>query len=361
MKKKVLSVLVLVMAFAMDVALADFTFGTPVEVPNVNRSTMDGGPAVSVDGLTLIFGSDWPDGGGQGDLWVTTRATVEDDWAEPVKLDHAINSPADEGSPSLSADGRSLFFSSFVGTPRPGGHGQCDIWVITRATTSDPWGQPENLAPPVNTPKHELTPFIWNDGKTLLFSSDRAGGVGTWDLWMTTREDTADDEWGTPVPLENVNHSGPDLFPTLSPDGRILLFQRGYGGSTDLWMATRKSMDEPFGPPKKAPAPVNIPNSDDCNPHFSADGCTLYFASNRSAQSAASSDYDLWQVPIVPIVDFTGDGIVDCSDVCIMVAYWGTDDPLCDIGPTPLGDGVVDVQDLLVLAEHIGADTNDTE
>jgi N-acetylneuraminic acid mutarotase len=54
-----------------------------------------------------------------------------------------------------------------------------------------------------------------------------------------------------------------------------------------------------------------------------------------------------------PIVDFNGDGIVDATDMCIMVDNWGTDNPLCDIGPMPWGDGIVDVQDLIVLAEHL--------
>jgi len=54
-----------------------------------------------------------------------------------------------------------------------------------------------------------------------------------------------------------------------------------------------------------------------------------------------------------PLFDFNGDGIVDSVDMCIMVDYWGTDEPLCDIGPMPWGDGIVDVQDLIVLAEHL--------
>jgi hypothetical protein len=58
-------------------------------------------------------------------------------------------------------------------------------------------------------------------------------------------------------------------------------------------------------------------------------------------------------VPILPIVDFNADGIVDATDMCIMVDYWGTDNPLCDIGPMPWGDGVVDVQDLILLSEHL--------
>jgi hypothetical protein len=116
-------------------------------------------------------------------------------------------------------------------------------------------------------------------------------------------------------------------------------------------MATRKRIDEPFGLPVKFPAPINYPGYDDCNPKFSADGSTLYFCSNRPG---GSGDYDLWHAPIIPIVDFNGDEIVDSDDILFMIEHWGTDEPLCDIGPTPLGDGVVDVHDLQVLMNYWG-------
>jgi hypothetical protein len=60
-----------------------------------------------------------------------------------------------------------------------------------------------------------------------------------------------------------------------------------------------------------------------------------------------------------PVLDFNGDGIVDCADMCIMVDYWGTNEPLCDIGPMPWGDGVVDVEDLKVLTEHLFEEVDD--
>jgi hypothetical protein len=66
------------------------------------------------------------------------------------------------------------------------------------------------------------------------------------------------------------------------------------------------------------------------------------------------------QVPILPIVDFNGDGIVDSADMCIMVDHWGEDYSLCDIGPMPWGDGIVDVQDLIVLAEHLFEEVTDS-
>jgi hypothetical protein len=62
---------------------------------------------------------------------------------------------------------------------------------------------------------------------------------------------------------------------------------------------------------------------------------------------------------VTPVVDFSGDGIIDSADVSTLVDYWGTDESLCDISPVPWGDGVVDVQDLIVLSEHIGEEVED--
>ena len=88
----------------------------------------------------------------------------------------------------------------------------------------------------------------------------------------------------------------------------------------------------------------------DCQPGLSPDGDFLYFSSMRSG--GPSGGFNIWQAPIIPIVDLNDDGIIDVRDVDILIDHWGTDDSLCDIGPMPWGDGVVDVQDLIVLAEH---------
>jgi hypothetical protein len=85
---------------------------------------------------------------------------------------------------------------------------------------------------------------------------------------------------------------------------------------------------------------------------ISADGLVLFFDSNADWPGRVGI-VDMWQAPILPIVDFNDDGIVDAADMCIMADYWGTNKPLCDIGPMPWGDGIVDVQDLIVLAKHL--------
>jgi len=83
---------------------------------------------------------------------------------------------------------------------------------------------------------------------------------------------------------------------------------------------------------------------------ISADGKSLLFCSNRAGDYG---DYDIYQASIDPVVDLNGDGSVDAVDIRIMADNWGTDEPLCDIGPMPWGDGKVDAQDLIVLAEHM--------
>jgi len=80
----------------------------------------------------------------------------------------------------------------------------------------------------------------------------------------------------------------------------------------------------------------------------------LYFSSERPGGFGGTYG-DIYQAPIIPIVDFNADGAVDLADLQALMDHWGTSVSLYDIGPTPVGDGIVDVRDLIVLAQHIGA------
>ena len=339
--------LIIVLAFLISTgkANADFTFGEPVNMGStVNSSAWDGGPSISADGLTLFFDSFRPGGAGGQDLWVTTRETTDDEWGEPVNLGRTVNSSAHEWQPSISTDGLSLYFG--VGW---------NLWITTRETRDDAWGTPVNLGSTINSSSWELAPSISSDELSLFFSSNRSGGSGGQDIWVSTRE-TKNNPWGTPVNLGPiVNSSDDDVAPSISSDGLSLFFidypntrPGGYGGP-DLWVTMRATTNDPWSTPMNLGSTVNSASRDDA-PEISTDGFTLYFPSNRSG---GAGDMDLWQVSIEPVVDLNADGIVDAADMCIIVDYWGTDEPLCDIGPTPLGDGIVDVQDLIVLAEHL--------
>jgi len=343
---------VIVLVFLISIggnAKADFTFGEPTNLgPTVNNSGANSSPSISFDGLTLFYDSTRSGGSGDADVWIISRETKNDEWSEPINLGPTINCPTVDGNPSISADGLSLFFDS----DRPGGSGGRDIWLSTRQTKNDPWGEPTNLGSVVNSSSYDAQSSISVDGLSLFFISDRSGGYGGRDIWLTTRE-TINDPWGEPVNLGSmVNCSVRDNSPSISTDSLSLIFESsrpGGSGSRDIWLTTRVTTNDPWQEPVNLGPMVNS-SVHDITPCISADGCTLYFCSNRSG---GTGGYDLWQVPIEPIVDLNDDGIVNAEDMCIMVDNWGTDEPLCDIGPMPWGDGIVDVQDLIVLAEHL--------
>jgi hypothetical protein len=214
-----------------------------------------------------------------------------------VNLGPKINSSADEGAQSV--DDLELYMVS----NRPGGYGGLDFYVARRATVNDPWGDPVNLGPVVNSAYQEWAFTLSPDGLVLLFSDNpdfgtpRPGGYGGCDMWMTRRA-TLSDPWQAPVNLgPRVNSSITDFGARISPDGRM-----------------------------------------------------LYFATRH---------LDNWQAPILPVVDFNGDGIVDLVDLVMLIDNWGTNKTLCDIGPMPWGDGKVDAEDLKVFMEHWGQEIPD--
>ena len=350
-KKMTISlVLILTFILAVDIAKADFVFGTATNLgPTVNSTAGEYYPKISADGLSLEFGSDRTDGYGNRDIWVTTRTTIDENWSTPVNLGPTVNTSANDPIRCISFDGLELFFSS----NQSGGQGGPDIWVRTCATTSDSWGPAVNLGPNVNSSAIEGGPNISADGLSLYFNeANRAGGFGGFEeIWVTTRV-TKDDPWDTAVNLGPAINSAHATSASISSDGLALFIQSnrpGGLGSADLWVSIRSNISDPWPAPFNLGSTVNS-SSGEFQPSISPDGKILYFNSDRPD---GFGSWDLWQVSIDPVVDLNGDGIVDSADMCIIVDNWGTDNRLCDVGPMPWGDDIVDVQDLIVLAEHL--------
>jgi len=130
----------------------------------------------------------------------------------------------------------------------------------------------------------------------------------------------------------------------------------GYGGP-DLWAARRASVSDPWGTPVNLGPMVNS-SSLDCAATVSPDGQTLYFTSERPGGLGGPYG-DIYQAPIIPIVDFNGDGEVAIDDLVLLIDNWGQSEPLCDIGPMPWGDGAVDKADLEVLMSYWGQEAQD--
>jgi len=325
MKKTIVLLLVLALGTAEEVANADYTFGTPTVFPYTITA-----PSISADDLS--FYCDAPDGSGGG-IYVSTRETIHDDWPLGV-LPVPPNSSYSDGNPDISADDLTLYFNS----NRPEGYGERDIWLTTRATTDDPWSEPVNLGPTINGSYADLHPSISTDGLSLYYCSNRPGGWEDIDIYLSTRA-MINDPWSEPVNLGPiVNSPSWDWGPDISSDGLKLFFTSrrpgGYGGN-DIWVTSRATTDDPWGEPKNL-GPIVNDSGDNETPCISADGSILYFTTRSS---------NAWGrlAPIIPIVDLNGDGIVDAADMCIVVDHWGENYSLCDVGPTPIGDGNVDV------------------
>ena len=352
------------LALAMGTVNADFMFDTPKQLPaTVNSASAEFSPSITADGLSLYFCSNRHTGTVDLDVFVSTRASRDEPWGPP----RSVGWPGTtESTCCISADGLSLLYgegiSPMVPVRRANGYGANDIWIASKPTPDGLWNEPVNMGPRINSPHNDDTPELSSDGRVLIFQSDRPGGSGGIDLWMSVRE-TPESEWGEAVNLGPVvNSAQSDGTPSLTDDGLHLFFHSNRPPSTaahavDLYLTSRRTTADPWGPPVRLPAPVNTLTSWECFPCVSGDASTLYFVADNWA--GTFSYYDIWESAIIPIVDINGDGKVDGFELLAIADRWGETESLYDIGPTPLGDGIIDLQDVIALAQYIGSDFMD--
>ncbi len=179
---------------------------------NINSKFNEGACTISADGRILIFTScEESNSYGSCDLFITKKQG--DNWTKPRNLGKKINSIYWESQPSLSADGKSIYFSS----NRPGGKGQRDLWVSY--SENNIWRVPINLGGNVNTPSDETTPYIHSNNQTLFFSSNGHLGYGGYDLFVS--EFIGDSIWSSPSNLGyGLNDHNDQLSLIISADGR---------------------------------------------------------------------------------------------------------------------------------------------
>jgi len=288
-------------------AYADLLYGEPSNLgPATNSASNEIAPYLSPDGLELYFlrGLD-----PVVDVWVARRATPDGEWGPASKHGPPFRDSSGDGIGCITPDGLTLFMDS----DRPGGCGALDLWVATRATAGSPWDTPTNLGAVVNSAFEDYAASISTDGLELYFTSNRPGGSGSNDLWVTKRA-TVDAPWGTPANLgPALNSPTDDTSASISSDGLLLFFTSrrsgGYGsayGLCDVYVARRATTKDPWGPPTNSGPVVNSPYVE-WMVRVSADGSMLYFHSNRPG---GSGSFDIWQAPILRLVDFNGDGKV---------------------------------------------------
>jgi Tol biopolymer transport system component len=200
------------------------------------------------------------------------------EWSTPVNLGPVVNSPATEGNPTLSADELAIYFAS----DRPGGLGGSDIWVTRRASRESPWEPPVNVGAPINTPSNEEGPALSQDGHLLFIHSDRPGTLGGNDIWMSRRSGNTDDDWETPVNLgPDVNTTDDEQGAVYSASDGALYFNRG---STTLQRADLYRVGvKRDGRTDGRAQPVTELNSavNDAAPTLRADAREIFFWSPR--------------------------------------------------------------------------------
>ena len=172
----------------------DGSMGEPQPIsPAINSSYNEGAGSISGDGKTLVFAScDRPKAIGNCDLYISRR--TGNNWSPPLNLGLNVNSTEWDSQPSLSADGRTLYFTS----TRRGGQGQEDIYLSTLQADGN-WSPAQNVGTPVNTPGKDMAPFIHASGTTLYYVTDGLVGMGGLDVFRC--EKTAAGTWSPPANL----------------------------------------------------------------------------------------------------------------------------------------------------------------
>jgi len=195
--------------------------GVPINTPK-----SEGAQSISADGRTMVFTACLRnDGLGSCDIYIAHK--IGKHWTKPVNMGSPVNSMYKETQPSLTADGKGLYFIS----NRPGGKGKFDIWY-SYLTANRKWSAPVNLGDSINTPQDELAPFIHYDGKTLYFSSFGHPGMGGSDMYMARKDSSGN--WSAPVNLGYpINTWFNEESLIVSADGKLGLFSSdmdgGYG------------------------------------------------------------------------------------------------------------------------------------
>ena len=257
------------------------SFGIEAQKKSMNFSSVEMGntinfknkqyfPVLTADNETLIFTARSDD----GDENLYTSQLKEGNWTEPKSISSKINSPYNEGTCSISADGHTLVFTSCDGKDT---FGSCDLYISKKV--GEEWSTPQNLGEKINSPFWDAQPSLSNDGRILYFSSERPKGYGRKDLWMS--ELGENEIWTKATNLGNtVNTLNDEISPFIHANGHTLFFASdgliGMGG-LDLFMTEQKSGI--YTKPENLGYPINT-YEDQVALFITSDGKKGYYSSD---------------------------------------------------------------------------------
>lgn len=273
---------------------------------NINTQKDEWDPCPTPDGRFIFFSTrDRPDGYGNSDVFYSRN--VNGIWQKAQNVGNAINGPNDETIDNVTVDGTGLLLSGTF----PGTFGQFDIYYIQRDENG--WGSLEHLPYPINTKFVDEGACLSSDGKALVFTSDRPGGIGDYhpygslyhgsqmgnmDLYVSFKTDTG---WSPPINLgPKINTPFAERSPFLHPDGRTLYFSSdGHPGlgRLDVFTAVRLREDSwtEWSDPVNLGKEINT-ILDDWGYKISLSGDSAFFAGHW--RSDGFGGWDLYSVTL---------------------------------------------------------------
>jgi hypothetical protein len=269
---------------------ADASFNT--------SDALDGCPFTSRDGKSFYMASNRTGslinpatGSTSIDIWVSTRASTNDPWGEPVNVGPPINSTADDFCPTIARDGHTFYFVSRrqEGIAGQDYCGEADIYV-TRLRNKGGFEEPQNLGCTVNSSANDFSPFPLpqsTTGPVLYFSSTRPGLGSGGDLYMTESHGGV---FSSAELVPGVNSDVDDGHPNVRRDGLEIFFYSARTdlpdaqGGNDIYAATRASTSDPWSTPVNLGPNVNSFASE-TRPSLAWDGTILYFGTTREGSS----------------------------------------------------------------------------
>ena len=200
-----------------------FDEGEPMPSPFNSEKSNQGSCTISIDNKQLFFAMNAKSNQSQGNVDLFYSSRTDSAWSEIKNLGALVNDAVYwDSQPSLSPDGNQLFFAS----NRPGGMGGIDLYVSNKQALTGIWGKPQNLGSPINSAGDEKTPFIHPDGESFYFSSNGHPGFGGYDIFFCRKTDKG---WSEPENLGYpINGASDDAGFFVSSNGR-----NGYFFSSD--------------------------------------------------------------------------------------------------------------------------------
>ena len=248
--------------------------------PGINSPSDEYWPSLSADQQTLVItrlveyydivmGKQY-----QEDFYFSKY--VDGKWTQAVNAGSPLNTPDNEGAQSISANGKYMVYTV---CNRRGVIGRCDLYFSELVNSQ--WSPAKNIGPPVNTAFKETQPSISSDANVIYFSSDRPGGKGKLDIWVSKKNENG--EWGIPVNLgDSVNTPEDEMSPFIHHDNNTLYFSSnghiGMGGA-DLFITKRNEKGK-FDNVKNLGYPINT-FGDEIGLIVNAKGNTAFYASNN--------------------------------------------------------------------------------